>query len=309
MSFSLSGLTAYVDEQKIPLITRTLFGSQTGKIFAKQTGIKSSATVKYLNTSAQFLTAGCTWSPSGTTSITNRSLTVANIQVMESLCIKDLNAYYTQTLLRVGDNPSDLPFEQMYSTLKADYIAQQLEIAYWQGATTSWNANLNKFNGFISLIDTAAASVNGNPTGITTGTGIIAANVIGIFNGVYALIPAQILRAPDTAIFCGTDTFRVYAAAVVAANLYSYTGQTDAQFELTIPGTAIKVIGLDGLTGTNRIFAGRKSNFYIGTDMENEEEMFKMWESVDNGDYRFKADFKAGVQVAIPSELVSFKLV
>ena len=309
MSFSLSGLTAYVDEQKIPLITRTLFGSQTGKIFAKQTGIKSSATVKYLNTSAQFLTAGCAWSPSGTTSITNRTLTVANIQVMESLCIKDLNAYYTQTLLRVGDNPSDLPFEQMYSTLKADYIAQQLEIAYWQGATTSWNANLNKFNGFISLIDTAAASVNGNPTGITTGTGIVAGNVISIVDGIYALIPAQILRAPDVAVYCGTDVFRTYAAAVVAGKYFNYTGQTDAQFELTIPGTAIKVIGLDGLTGTNRIFAGRKSNFYIGTDMENEEEMFKMWESVDNGDYRFKADFKAGVQVAIPSELVSFKLV
>ena len=50
------------------------------------------------------------------------------------------------------------------------------------------------------------------------------------------------------------------------------------------------------------------SNFYIGTDMENEEEQFKMWESQDNGDYRFKADFKAGVQVAKPEEIVTFKL-
>ena len=309
MAFSLGGLTAYVNEHKLPLITATLFGSKTGSIFTPQTGIKSSATINILATSAQFKAASCTFAASGTTTVTQRVLTVAPIQVMETLCVKDLNAYYFNTQLKLGNDAADLPFEQMYSELKADAIAKQLEIAYWQGATTSWDANLKQFNGYISLLDTAAASVNGNPTNITTGTGIVAANVIGIFDGVYALIPANILRQSDVAIFCGTDTFRVWAAKIVATNLYSYNGQSDSSFELTLPGTNVKVIGLDGLTGTSRIFAGRKSNFYIGVDLLSEEEQFMLMPDQYGLSLNFLADFKVGVQVAFPAEIVSFKLV
>lgn len=314
MSFSLGTLTAYVEEQKIPLVIRTMFGSQTGKLFTKQTGIKASSAINYLSTTAQFQAGSCTWNASGTTSITQRLITVGDIDVMESLCIKDLNAYYTQTMLKVGNHYDDLPFEKQYSELKADIIAQQLEIAYWQGDTSSWNANLNKFDGFNKIIAAASAStINGNPTSITTGTGITASNVVGIINGIVALIPAQVYRASDKAIYCGTDTWRLYQAALVTANLYNYAAQenigANGEFKLYVPGTSVPVIGIDGLTGTSRIHAGRASNFYIGCDMENEEEQFRMWESVDNGDYRFRARFKAGVQVAIPSEIVTFKLV
>jgi hypothetical protein len=313
MGFSLSTLTAYVEEQKIPLTVRTLFGSQTGKIFTKQTGIKTISAINYLSTTAQFQTAGCTWNASGTTSITHRLITVGNIQVMESLCIKDLNTYYTQTMLKVGNNNNDLPFEQKYAELKADVIAQQLEVAYWQGDTTSWNANLKQFDGFNKIIAAASATtINGNPTGITVATGITSANVVGIINGIVTLIPAQVYRTDDKAIYCGTDVWRLYQTALVTANLYNYAGEMNiastGAMEVYVPSTNIKVIGLDGLTGTSRLHAGRMSNFYIGTDMENEEEQFKMWESQDNGDYRFKADFKAGVQVAKPEEIVTFKL-
>jgi len=309
MAFSLGTLTAYVNEHKFDLISATLFGSKTGSIFTVQSGIKSSASINILATTAQFKAASCTFSASGTTSVTQRILSVANIQVMESLCVKDLDAYYMNTMLKPGNNATDIPFEKLYSDLKADAIAKQLEIAYWQGSTSSWDANLKQFNGYLSLIDTAAASINGNPTSITTGTGIVAANVIGIFDGIYGLIPANILRADDVAIFCGTDVFRTLAAKIVATNLYSYNGQTDSAFELTYPGTAIKVIGLDGLTGTSRIVAGRKSNFYIGTDMLDEQEKFMLMPDQYNLAANFLADFKVGVQIAFPAELVSFKLV
>ena len=309
MGFSLGTLTAYVDEHRFDLITATLFGSKTGSIFTPQQGIKSSATINIMATSAQFAAGSCTFAASGTTSVTQRVLTVHGIMVMETLCLKDLNAYYMNTMLRPGNDPTDFPFEATYSTLKADTIAKQLEIAYWQGATTSWDANLKQFNGFISLIDTAAASVNGNPTNIATGTGIVAANVIGIFDGVYALIPANILRSDDVAIYCGTDVFRTLAAKIVATNLYAYNGASDKSFELTYPGTNIKVIGLDGLTGTNRIFAGRKSNFYIGVDLLGEEEKFMLVPDQYGLNLNFLADFKVGVQIAFPAEIVSFKLV
>lgn len=314
MAFSLGTLTAYVEQNKIPLVIRTLYGSQTGKMFMKQTGIKSAASINYLATTAQFQTASCSWNASGTTTITQRNIVVGNIQVMEALCIKDLNAYYTQTQLKIGNNPADLPFEREYSELKADTIAHQLELAYWQGDTANWDANLNKFDGFNKIIAAASAvTINGNPTNITTGTGIVAANVVAIINGIVALIPSQIYRAADKAIFCGVDTWRLYQQALIALNLYNYASAENitsiGTFEIYVPGTNVKVIGLDGLTGTSRIHAGRMSNFYIGTDMENEEEKFKMLLDQYELSLNFIADFKAGVQVAIPSEIVTFKLV
>jgi len=310
MAFSLGTLTAYVNQNKLPLITRTLLGSKTASLMNLQTGIKYKAAINILATTAQFQAGSCTWNASGTTSITQREIEVVPHQVMESLCIDDLNQYFINEKLKAGSiNPTDIPFEQQYTDLKADYIASQLEIEYWQGDTTSWNANINKFNGWIRVIDTAAASVNGNPTAITTGTGITASNVVGIMNGIYALIPPQVLRAPDMAIFCGTDTFRTWAQAVVTANLFAYNGQTNPNFELVIPGTNVKVYGLDGLTGTNRIFAGRTSNFYIGTDLSEDMERFSMIPDSHMLSMEFLAKFKAGVQVAFPNEIVSFKLV
>lgn len=309
MGFSFGTLTAYVNEHKLPLITATLYGSKTGKLMNTQVGIKSSATINILATTAQFKAASCTFSASGTTSVTQRVLSVSNIQVMETLCAKDLNAYYMNTMLKPGNNADDIVFEKQYMDLKADTIAKQLEIAYWQGDTTSWDANLKQFNGWISLIDTAAASVNGNPNSITTGTGIVAANVVSIFQTIYTKIPAQVLRDANVMVFCGVDTFRTYQNALITANLFHYNGQSIGELEIFIPGTNVKVVALDGLTGTNRIFAGKTDNFYIGTDLMSEEEQFMLVPDHYGLNLNFLADFKAGVQIAFPAEIVSFKLV
>jgi len=78
--------------------------------------------------------------------------------------------------------------------------------------------------------------------------------------------------------------------------------------EIMIPGTNIKLIGVGGLSGTNRMFAGRLSNFFVGTDLANEEESFRMWFSEDNDEVRFRATMKYGVQIAFPDQLVQFTL-
>ena len=96
---------------------------------------------------------------------------------------------------------------------------------------------------------------------------------------------------------------------MTVANLYHHNPLETGAFEMKIPGTNITVYGLDGLTGTNRIFAGRSSNFYIGTDLMSEEEKFMLVPDQYGLNLNFLADFKAGVQVAFPTEVVSFKLV
>ncbi len=47
-----------------------------------------------------------------------------------------------------------------------------------------------------------------------------------------------------------------------------------ADSEFVLPGTTIKVIAVAGLNGTNKVYAMRLSNMFLGTDLLNEEEKF-----------------------------------
>ena len=123
---------------------------------------------------------------------------------------------------------------------------------------------------------------------------------------VYAAIPVQLLDKADLGVFIGTDVARLYQTALVNANLFHFTPNTDGQGEFYILGTNVKVIPVNGLNGTSKIYAGRTSNIFVGVDMESDEDQFKMWYSEDFDLVRFKAEFKYGTQIAIPSEIVKF---
>jgi hypothetical protein len=255
--------------------------------------------------------ASCGFNASGTTSFTQRTVTVGKIKVNESMCPKDLEAKYLQKALPTGSMYDSIPFEQEFSDKKAKRIAAQLEIALWQGDTSSVNVNLNKFDGLIKLVNAASGVVDANTSTFISGaplSSITAANVISIFDGVYRAIPATIVSADDVVIFCGMDTFRTYTIALKNANMFHYTVDVKADNEFVLPGTTIKVIAVQGLNGTNDILAGRLSNLFLGTDLLNEEEKFEIFYAKEADQVRFVSEFKMGVNFAFPDELVKFFL-
>jgi len=278
------------------------------------TGVKSSEKINILDTDATFQTGGtCGFLSSGTTTFTQRTVTVGKIKVNEALCPKALEAKYTQKALQLGSRYDSIPFEEQYTMQKAGKIAEQLEVAFWQGDTASVNANLNKFDGLIKLIDAAATAANGNPTGITTATGITTSNVKGIVSGMWLAMPANIQGKSDIRIFCGWDTFNKFISAYTDLNLFHFkpsgseVGMENG--EVIIPGTNYKLTAVHGLDGTNRLFTIRMSNIFMGTDLENEEERWEIFFAKEADEIRFVAEFKDGINVAFPDEIVSFKLV
>jgi hypothetical protein len=314
MAFDVSSLTAYTEQNNFPLIVKTLFEAKTMKLMTPMTGIKSSETLNILETDATFQAGGtCSWNSSGTTAFSQRTLTVGKISVMEALCPKTLEAYFLQTQLPKGSIYEQLPFEQQYSEEKAGKIAQQLEIAVWQGDTTLADVNLKRFDGLLKIVDAsgtaiAADSVN-NVEPITAG------NVIDKFDSFYLNIPAQLLNKNDFVIFCGLDVFRLYTTALKNQNLFHFDPNAGADMELTLPGTNVKVIGVNGLNkgndnvnnvGLNRVIGLRTSNMFYGTDLMNEEEEFEIFYAKEAREIRFVCEFKAGTQVAFPFEIVQY---
>ena len=314
MALDLSALTNYVKENELQLTSAAIFSAKTASLIEArgnvQVGIKSAETINILTTDAIFQAGGtCGFNSSGTTTITQRTLTVGKIKVQESICPKTFEAKYTQKALREGSSYDFMAYASEYSAQKVQRIGAALETAIWQGDTTSQTANLNKFNGLIKIIDDlgfggAGDPVKGNTSNLTT---LTKANVEQAVDEIFAAIPAALLDKDDVVIFAGNDTFREYVLALRDSNLYHYPVDA-ANMELVIPGTSIKLIGVNGLNGTDKMFGLSMSNLYLGTDMLNEQDRFELFYAKEADEMRFVVEFKLGVQVAFPDEVVYWKL-
>ena len=310
MAFNVTGLTNYVNEQNTDILVKSLFGSKTASMLQAagqvQVGVKSAEALNILDSTVYFQTDGCGYTSSGSTTFTQRTITVGKIKVEETLCPKTLEAKWMQTQIAAG-SPTAVPFEQQISESKASVIAKQLEVAMWQGdtATSNTNPNTNKFDGFNKLIDAVSAStVVGNTS---SATAITTTNVEALVDDIYNALPADIAEADDLVLWVGIDTFKKYTTALRDSNLFHYAVEA-AGMEIMIPGTNLKMVAVGGLNGTNRMWAGRLSNFFVGTDLANEEEELKYWYSQDNDEVRFRMTCKYGVQIAFPDQIVRFVL-
>jgi hypothetical protein len=316
MGFNVSALANYTEQNAALLVTSSVLGAKTASLIKSagnvMVGVKSSETINIMDTDAIFQSGGsCGFTASGSTTFTQRTVTVGKIKVNEALCPKDLEAKYLQKALPTGSIYDSIPFEQEFADKKAKTIAAQLETSLWQGDTDSINVNLNKFDGLVKLIGAASGVVAANASTYISGaplSSITAANVISIFDGVYAAIPAKVVAADDMTIFCGQDLFRTYTIALKNANSFHYSVDAKADGEFVLPGTMIKVIAVAGLNGTNKVYATRLSNLFIGTDLLNEEEKFEIFYAKEADQVRFVSEFKMGVNFAFPDEMVKFVL-
>ena len=310
MAFNVTGLTNYVNEQSTDILVKSLFGSKTASVLQAagqvQVGVKSAEALNILSSDVYFQADGCGYTSSGNTTFSQRTITVGKIKVEETLCPKTLEAKWMQTQIAAG-SPTAVPFEQSITESKASVIAKQLEVAMWQGdtATSNTNPNTNKFDGFNKIIDAVSAStVAGNTS---SATAITTTNIEALVDDIYNVIPADIATADDLVLWVGIDTFKKYTTALRASNLFHYAVDAEG-LEMMIPGTNLKMIGVGGLNGTNKMYAGRLSNFFVGTDLANEEEELKYWYSQDNDEVRFRMTCKYGVQIAFPDQIVRFVL-
>jgi len=307
MAFSLASLTAYTDQERLPLITKAVFSARTASLFTKQVGIKSAATLNLMDTDAAFQSGtACGWNvagaASGTTTFTQRTITVAPLKIQEALCPRSLEQYWMQTQLTQGSTYDGVPFEQAYAEQKALRIAEALENAIWSGSTL--------VTGLLTILNAASGSTVSGNTAAISGS-ITTTNVIHIFDNIYNRIPQAILTKNDLVIFCGWDTFRTLIGALKANTGVMYN-QVDLQGladgDIIYPGTNVRVVAVPGLLGYNRLVCSYLGNFFYGTDLLSDEERFELFWSRDNDEVRFQCALKIGVNVAYPDLVVDWRL-
>ena len=310
MSFDVSSLTNYVNEQSKDLISRLYFEKTSSDYFTLQAGVKKTDALHLLAVTAFPQDgSGCSATASGDVSFTDRNLTVGQITYYSGFCMKDLIPKYTQTLLKAGNAETDgMAFETEVANSIIKTIMEHNEVADWSGDTGSANVYLNKYDGLIKTIDAATTAVDGNTSAATAITSGASGNVDTIIRDICNARPAKVKNAANQVLFVGQDTFDKYVDTLNAKNLFNVDATAWANYTVGVVGKNVTLVGVVGLDGTDRMFLGTQENFFLGFDLQNDEEEFDMWYDKKDDKVYYRVKFKRGLQVAYPSEIVEFTL-
>lgn len=281
MAVNLSGLSTYVEQNANGLIAKASLGAPSIKYFKLQTGVKGQTMINVLNTT---ITLGngkaCGWNEAGESKVSQRKINPWFAKINRSFCDKAMADYFMNAEVNVAAGRATLPFEEQFVADVVKGANEEVEKAVWQGITIGGT----KYEGLIDILAGA--------TKVEAG-----ASIYETVKKVYKAIPAAVLT--DSAIFLGVDAYRDLVMELVEKNLYNYKTEDNADtFELILPGTATKVIGVPGLNGTDKVAGLPLSETVYGVDMQNDQEVFKFWYSDDNQEFRLAINFNGGVQVA-----------
>lgn len=312
MAFDVTGLTAYVDEQAMSLIVQSVAGGNLAQYATLQTGVKGPTTINLLDTDAVFQDAGCGRSASGTTTLSQRTITPNAIAVYEDLCMADLEATYLNHQLRAGvtGELEEIPFAEQYFGLKIAKIVKQIAVKDWTGVAGAGS--------YAGLAAQASAVVEINPAAAGAIVADAALNgIIAAFSKMAENMDEDIAGADDIKLFCGMDLFLMYQRAIADGNYFHYVVDGQVGNELPLVGfPQVTVVGTVGLTGLNNGVAGdvvayltRASNIVIGVDLPDEEANdYRAWYSEDDRIFKTSFCFRRGINWAFPTEANRLKL-
>lgn len=299
-SLDLTGLNDYINQESTELIAKSVFSAMSTRLFKVQTGVKAPTAINLLDTQVTFGDGKeCGLDPMSAQTISQRIITPGFIKVFLKYCHKDFYNTFASHLTNVAAGREELPFEQYFIEDVIRNIGKELEVAIWQGdtAVTNTNPNTNKFDGLLKLINaevTAGTIVNKYDVAQNT--------MLKKVWAVYEAIPEEKLF--DEVIYINNANFRTLVKELVDANMYHYERTIDETLDIILPGTMTHIKAVSGLTGQNVIVAMDPKHVVYGCDMENDMETFKFWFSDDDDAFKLLVEFAAGVQIALPSEVV-----
>lgn len=302
MSFTVSGLTNYVETNKDVILRDAVLGSgikgESLSLLRKQLGVKTSERLNYLDVNPKLQAATtCGFSAQGSTVLTDRKVDTERIKYNDEWCWQDILGKFAEYKVRVNANEDSLPFEAEILDQIVKGINKQVETLIWTGDKNATGGTNDLINGFITLA-TGADSAS-----TITGETASGATAYAAIKQAYMAIPEE--WVDDAVIFVSPAIFREYVQDLVTANLYHYDPAFSGELtEMFVPGSDVKVRKTYGLTGSKYIYASVPENMTYACDMLDAKEEVKVWYSDDDDVVRAKVLFNAGVATLYPDAVV-----
>lgn len=304
MSFDVSALSAYIEDRDFPLVgSAQVMPEMTAGEATVVPGLKGTSNIHYMETDVVLQNGeNCDRVASGTTTFSDKSISVIPITISEDLCMEDLRGKWTQILMAKGtqEGREVLPSEiaEAYFDEKAKKLAQTLDIKDWTGSV----AGFDPYDGWLTFIDAAGDTVAGNTGALTS---ITAANIISALQNMWLAQTEELAERDDVTIYLPKTWYDLYVTALINANLYHYVGEDGVT---RLHGTDVRIRPTYGLRGSNRMVMTYPQNLIIGVDGENDGDFNYRIDPVTNKKILVDADFTRGCQIYFTDQVVEFTL-
>lgn len=282
----VTGLSAYVDENRLPLIKRAILGANSLGMINRQSGVKGVAALNLISTDPVIADASnCGFDAAGTSELSQRMIETKPLKVNMEFCEKTLKNTWAEYNLRWIAEDKAIPYEEYILSEIADKVAAKVESYLWNGDSGLTLSGLTQI----------AVADGGVEVEVATGT-----SAYDTIQAVYMAIPEQLLD--KAVIFVPVATFRAFMQDLVAKNYFHYDPQNQNFDSFLFPGTNVKVQKVNGLK--DYILAADPDNLFYGYDIEDADSTFDVWYSKDDRVERVAVEWNQGAQIAYPDEVI-----
>ena len=283
MAFNVSGLSAYVQENRDQILRKIVLEGDTISKMAKQLSVKTKDRLHYFSLAPVIQDGkGCGFKASGATNITEKDIETAVMKVNDEWCNDDLLGKYAEYLVRFGAdaNAENLAFEQLIADELVKNINKEMEKRVWQGKKAT-----DLIDGLLTQADADENTVKVTLSG---------ASLYEKVKQVIMAIPEEIID--DAVVFISPANFRKLVFELLEMDNSYITPSEIENGEFYFPGTSIAVHKTFGLTGVDdKIYASTWGNMVYATDMMDDKEELRFWFSDDADLHRVKIKWNAGV--------------
>lgn len=290
---NVDAIVGYVDKQRVPLIGKSVLGAKAPQYFNLMTGVKGTTALNLINADPTLQCGNaCGFNSENDTTFTQRQMEAIPFKVNMTFCDKNLLDTWANYEVKVAAGIKNLPFEEEWTGQIVAKVQDQLEKFIWAGGTYC-NKTVKGIEGILN-------TEGGNKVTLATGDSIYTKLV-----DLYLALPETVQAADDVIAFVNYQSYNKIVQEILSASHY-HLDVTNLEDGIVLPGTRVKVIPTQGIGSGSQdktlAVMGRASNFYFGTDMRGDSEVFDLWYSQDNREFRLAIEFVAGAQVAFPDE-------
>ena len=303
-AYVVSSITGFTDEVGGALLTKALVGATTVKEITQRIGVKGSQSLNLLDSTPVFQDGACGWNASGSTTYTQRNLTVCSEKVNMEWCNKELQDTYLSMFLNPGqiaENES-APFENFIAMNLVEQIQQRVETKIWTATTAGGDC----FNGLKTLIASGQTGVGVSVSGtafnpaVSYGTN---GNPVWEVDKLVNALDSNVQALDDLKVFLSFSNFRKYVQSLTALNYFqNYIGATKTIGDMANayaihPNTNVKVVPTIGITDNYVCILPARYTFF-GTDLLTDSEKIDVFYSKDFDVLKGRSSYSYGAQIA-----------
>ena len=287
-TLNLDGIKNYIAQNQEIIASKLIAKTDSTKWLQIQNNVTTDTALHQLITNLEIQDGkNCGFNAAGSQTISDRKFEPAILKVNAEYCAKDFIGTYKAYELKIAMGKSPLPLEEALIEDILQGIANENERLIWSGR----KAEGALIDGFIELI---------NETSGVESTDI---------ESTLELVKFAYKKTDDkkASIVMSSAKFRELVLELMEKNLYHYNEKDNADQVIILPGTNMKVYGIDGITNTERIYVVRLDEMFVGMDNAEDASTFDLFYSDDDRTYKLVVEWALACQILNPDHFKGYQ--